>query len=185
MSFSLALADAVSVLRRGGVIAYPTEAVFGLGCDPFNRTAVERLFALKQRPADQSVLLIAADFSQIDTLIAPLPAAALARVQASWPGPHTWVFPRSVQVPQWLVGKHSGIAVRITAHAQTQLLCRAFGAPLISTSANRHGETPARSAAQVQSSFGEDIDYLLDGALGGDARPTTIRDAFSGEILRS
>jgi len=178
------LARAVEVLRNGGVIAYPTEAVFGLGCDPFNAAAVARLFTLKQRPLDQSVLLIAADFAQIENLIAPIPPELLTRVQASWPGPHTWVFPRSAQVPARLAGKHAGIALRITAHAQTQALCRAFGGALVSTSANRHGQPPALSAAQVHSAFATDVDFVLDGSLGGQERPTPIRDAVTGELLR-
>ncbi|QBB72463.1 tRNA threonylcarbamoyladenosine biosynthesis protein RimN [Pseudolysobacter antarcticus] len=184
MSAIDALAQAVAVLNSGGVIAYPTEAVFGLGCDPFNATAVARLFALKQRPLDQSVLLIAADFAQIENLIAPIPPEILTRVRASWPGPHTWVFPRSAQVPAWLAGKHTGIALRITAHAQTQALCRAFAGALVSTSANRHGQPPALNAAQVHSAFGSDVDFVLDGALGGQERPTPIRDALTGELLR-
>ncbi len=178
------LAQAVAVLRNGGVIAYPTEAVFGLGCDPFNAAAVARLFTLKQRPVDQSVLLIAADFAQIENLIAPIPPEILGRVQASWPGPHTWVFPRSAQVPAWLAGKHAGIGLRITAHAQTQALCRAFGGALVSTSANRHGQPPAMNAAQVRDAFIADVDFVLDGALGGQERPTPIRDALTGELLR-
>src|SRR5690348_13826411 len=104
------IAAAVSALRTSGVIAYPTEAVYGLGCDPHDEAAVARLFALKQRPQTQGVLLIAADFSQVEKYIdlAHVPADALARVRASWPGPHTWVFPRAAGTPTWLTGAHTG-----------------------------------------------------------------------------
>jgi len=180
------LAAAVAALRAGKVIAYPTEAVYGLGCDPLDAGAVAHLFALKQRPSGQGVLLIAADFAQVEKYIdrARVPADALAHVLATWPGPHTWVFPRSPATPAWLVGAHSGIALRVTAHAQAAQLCRAFDGALVSTSANRHGTPPARSAADVRATFGEDLGVILDGPTGGLERPTPIRDAVSGEVLR-
>lgn len=180
------IAAAVSALRAGAVIAYPTEAVYGLGCDPHDEAAVARLFALKQRPLTQGVLLIAAEFAQVEKFIdrARVPAAALARVRASWPGPHTWVFPRAAATPAWLSGAHAGIALRVTAHVQAAQLCRAFGDAIVSTSANRHGDAPARTADEVRAAFGDDLRYILDGPLGGLDRPTPIRDAISGEQLR-
>ena len=181
-----ALAAAVAALRAGKVIAYPTEAVYGLGCDPLDAAAVARLFALKQRPSGQGVLLIAAGFAQVEKYIdlAALPAPALARARESWPGPHTWVFPRSAATPPWLAGTHSGIALRVTAHPLAAQLCRAFGGALVSTSANRHSAPPARSAADVRATFGEELGVILDGPTGGLERPTPIRDAVSGEVLR-
>ncbi len=179
-----ALESAVAALRSGSVIAYPTEAVFGLGCDPLNATTVAQLFALKQRPSAQGVLLIAADFDQVRDFIGVVPADALARARATWPGPYTWVFPRSATTPAWLAGEHAGIALRVTAHPLAAQLCHAFGAALVSTSANRHGEAPARDAAQVRASFGDRLGYILDGATGGLEKPTPIRDAISGEFVR-
>jgi len=178
------IAAADAALRHGGVIAYPTEAVYGLGCDPSNRDAVARLFELKDRPAEQGVLLIAGDFAQVEKFIVPVPADVLARVRATWPGPHTWVFPRSVSTPAWLAGAHAGIALRVTAHAPAIDLCRAFGGALVSTSANRHGAPPARTAADVRSAFGSELAYILDAPTGGLERPTPIRDAVSGGIFR-
>lgn len=187
MSDEAAFAAAVAALRAGGVIAYPTEAVYGLGCDPHNRQAFECLFALKQRPATQGVLLIAADFAQVQMYIdhTATPADAIARARATWPGPHTWIFPRAAQTPAWLAGAHSGIALRVTTHAQAAALCRAFGGALVSTSANRHGNAPARDSATVRTTFGNELAYILDGAVGGLAQPTPIRDALSGEIFRN
>jgi L-threonylcarbamoyladenylate synthase len=182
-----ALQAAAAVLRSGGVVAYPTEAVYGLGCDPHDRAALERVFALKQRPPTQGVLLIAADFAQVEKYIdlARIPADALARARATWPGPHTWTFPRAASVPDWIAGSHAGIAVRVTAHPLAAALCRAFGGALVSTSANRHGEPPARTAAQVRNAFGDQLGYILDGAVGGQERPTPIRDAITGELIRT
>ena len=181
------LEDAARLLRRGGVLAYPTEAVFGLGCDPHDRAAFERIFALKQRPATQGVLLIAADFAQVERYIdlGKVPQAVLADVRTSWPGPHTWIFPRSAAVPDWVAGAHAGIALRVTAHGPAAALCRAFGGALVSTSANPHGEPPARSAQTVRGYFGDALAGLLDAPLGAQDRPSTIRDALTGAIIRA
>jgi L-threonylcarbamoyladenylate synthase len=181
------LAAAVDALHAGGVIAYPTEAVYGLGCDPRNEHACKRLFALKQRPMGQGVLLIAAEFGQLAPYIdlAATPAAALARAEASWPGPHTWIFPRATGVPAWIAGSHAGIALRITAHPPAAQLCRAFGGALVSTSANRHGEAPALTTQDVRTAFGDALAAILNGVVGGLERPTPIRDAISGEVVRS
>jgi L-threonylcarbamoyladenylate synthase len=178
------IADAAALLHAGGVLAYPTEAVFGLGCDPDNRAAFGKIFALKQRPPEQGVLLIAADFSQIADWIEASPEA-IARAQATWPGPFTWIFPRSARVPEWVAGGHDGIALRITAHDSAASLCRAFGGPLVSTSANVHGQPPARSADEVESMFSGGLDGILHGETGGLQRPTPIADAVTGAIIRA
>jgi len=186
--FTLAELDAAAAVPRdGGVLAYPTEAVFGLGCDPHDRAAFKRLFALKQRPPTQGVLLIAADFSQVERYIdfAAVPDSVLQQVRAHWPGPHTWIFPRSPDVPDWVAGHHAGIALRVTAHAPAAALCRAFGGALVSTSANPHGQPPARGAQVVADYFGDALDGLLDAPLGGQLSPTVIRDALSGAIIRA
>ena len=177
---------AAGLLRDGGVLGYPTEAVFGLGCDPRNLAAFERLFALKQRPPTQGVLLIAADFAQVECYIdrAAVPPAVLAQVQASWPGPHTWILPRAADIPDWIAGAHAGIALRVTAHAPAAALCRAYGGALVSTSANPHGSAPARFADEAAAYFGDALDGLLDAPVGRQPRPTTIRDALTGAIVR-
>ncbi|MGA8276696.1 MAG: Sua5/YciO/YrdC/YwlC family protein [Rhodanobacteraceae bacterium] len=178
---------AVLALSRGGVIGYPTEAVYGLGCDPHDRAACERLFRLKQRLPALGVLLIAANFEQIQRYadLAALPEPVRAEVQASWPGPQTWVLPCRADVPDWIAGKHAGIALRITAHPIAAGLCHAFGGALVSTSANRHGEAPARDAQGVIACFGDSIDAIVNGPLGGLSQPTPIRDAISGRIIRA
>jgi L-threonylcarbamoyladenylate synthase len=178
---------AAALLHKGGVLAYPTEAVFGLGCDPHDRDAFDRLFALKERPPTQGVLLIAADFAQVAPYIdlSAVPEGVMAQVHATWPGPNTWVFPRSTLVPDWVAGAHAGIALRVTAHEPAAALCRAFGAPLVSTSANPHGEPPARDVATLARYFGERLDAVLDAPLGGLDRPTVIRDALTGAIIRA
>lgn len=180
-----ALDNAVAALRRGGVIAYPTEAVYGFGCDPHDEDALRRLFAIKGRDSGQGVLLIAADVDQaLPYIDAAAPAEALEHARASWPGPHTWVFPRSPEVPPWIAGTHPGIALRVTAHPVASALCRAFGGALVSTSANRHGHEALRSADAVRAEFGDELDAIVAGDVDADARPSTIRDAVSGAWLR-
>ena len=175
---------AAHAVRRGGVVAYPTEAVWGLGCDPANALAVVRLLALKGRDPAQGFIVLAATEDHLAGLLAPLPSDAEARMRASWPGPVTWVVPAAPHVPEWLTGGRDTLAVRITAHPVAAALCRAAGGPLVSTSANRSGARPARSATEVRLQFGRRIDALLPGPRGELDRPTPIREAVSGRYLR-
>ena len=173
-------------LREGGVLAYPTEAVFGLGCDPRNEAALARIFELKHRPAGMGVLLIASDFAQVEPFIdlEAVPLSMLDEAWSTWPGPCTWVFPRAAAAPDWIAGAHAGIAVRVTAHQPAVALCRAFGGALVSTSANVHGQPPARSLSELEQAFGAGLDGVLDAPLGDLDRPTSIRDVVTGAIIR-
>lgn len=175
---------AAHLLRRGAVIAYPTEAVYGLGCDPLDRTAVERLFAIKRRRADKGLILIASRFEQLAPLLQPPDPAIAARLAATWPGPVTWLIPAAPTTPAWLTGGRPKLAVRVTAHPLAAALCEAFGGPLVSTSANSSGRPAARSALQAMLRC-PGVDLVLHGALGGRDRPSEIRDAQSGATLRA
>ena len=181
---SWSLACAVRALRDGGVVAYPTEAVYGLGCDPFNEHAVLRLLTIKGRAVDKGLILIAADHDQLEPLLLPCCDRILAPVLESWPGPSTWILPAHPRVPVWLTGGSGGIAVRVTAHPLAASLCRRFGAPLVSTSANRSGRPPARTALRARRALGSRVDYFLTGSTGGAPRPSEIRDARDGRLLR-
>ena len=178
---------ACRTLRAGGVIAYPTEAVYGLGCEPLSAAAVARLLAIKGRPAHKGLILVAADQGQLDPYVdwRVLSAERRRAIESSWPGPVTWLLPARAEVPGWLCGSHASIAVRVTAHPLARDLCIAYGRALVSTSANRTGTPPARSALAVERTLGGAIDFLLHGELGGLTRPTEIRDALSGEVVRS
>jgi L-threonylcarbamoyladenylate synthase len=179
------LREVVRRLRAGGVVAYPTEAVYGLGCDPDNEQAVRRLLALKQRPLHKGLILIAADFGQLTPYLDRLPADRLSQVLATWPGPATWLLPAAKSTPTWLTGGRDSLAVRVTAHPPARALCLAWGAALVSTSANPTGRPPARSALQVRRYFGSRVDAVLAAPLGGKARPTPIRDSRSGALVRA
>lgn len=176
--------EAVHVLQQGGVIAYPTEAVYGLGCDPANHRAVQKLLELKQRDRDKGLILIAADFDQLAPFLAEIEGSLKERVLATWPGAVTWLWPAKPEVSTWLRGEHVTIAIRVTDHPLAAQLCRAFGGALVSTSANLSGNPPARNAEQVRAQFGDQLDYVLEGEVGGHAKPSQIRDAVSGSILR-
>jgi L-threonylcarbamoyladenylate synthase len=182
---SWSLRRALRALRAGGIVAYPTEAVYGLGCDPFNEEAVRRLLSIKGRAMSKGLILIAAHFHQLRPLLWPLDEAMLAPALASWPGPSTWVLPAAASVPAWISGGRDGLAVRVTAHPLAARLCALFGAPLVSTSANASGRRPARSALGARRALGAQVDYVLNGAVGGDAVPSVIRDARDGRVLRA
>jgi L-threonylcarbamoyladenylate synthase len=181
---SLRLQAAVSALRRGGVIACPTEAVWGLSCDLNNEGAVARLLALKGRPIAKGLILVAATEEQIEFLLSDLSAQQRQTLAKVWPGPVTWLLPHSGRVPSWICGEHATVAVRVSAHPVVSALCSAWGGPLVSSSANLAGARPAREAFQVRRFFGEGLDYLLPGRIGAAARPTSIRDLCSGQIIR-
>ena len=185
MTSRLHLDLACHALAAGGVIAYPTEAVWGLGCEPLNEHACQRLLSLKQRARAKGFILIASEFAQVEPFLATLPRAKLKPALASWPGPVTWLLPAASWVPAHLTGSRETLAVRITAHPVARALCSQYGGPIVSTSANVAGRPPARAALQVQRLFGADLDYLLPGAVGGLKRPTVIRDLASGRMVRS
>lgn len=175
---------AVEQLRAGQVIAYPTEAVYGLGCDPHNESAVRKLLSLKGRQESAGLVLIASEFAQIDPWVAAVEPSLIDKAMQTWPGPVTWLFPRAAGVPDYVAGKHATVAVRITAHGPSRALCAAFGSALISTSANPTTAPPARSATQVEDYFASEIAGILAGELGDGKKPSEIRDLISGKIIR-
>jgi len=181
----LQVKTAVSVLRSGGVIAYPTEGVWGLGCDPFDEAAVHRILRLKQRPVEKGLILVAASIKQIAALVEPLNATEKALLQTSWPGPNTWLLPDPDQlVPPWIKGKFDTVALRVSDHPLVQALCKGFGGPIVSTSANPGTLPPARSRVRVLAWFGGRIDQVVPGRLGTAQGPSTIRDLRSSNVIR-
>lgn len=183
---TLSLDAAAALLRDGGVVAYPTEAVWGLGCDPMSQAAVERLLAIKQRSVDKGLILIAADAAQLAPLLDwnALPPERRSVVLDSWPGANTWIVPASAQAPSWVTGRHAGIAVRVTAHPQVIALCHAFGGPLVSTSANLSGRPSVMRLDALDPDLLVRLDGVLPGATSGLDRPSVIRDALTGQLLR-
>ncbi len=178
-----ALRRAARVVRSGGVIAYPTEAVYGLGCDPSAAEAVRRILRIKGRSSRAGLILIADSAARLRGWIAPT-AAERRRMTSRTARPVTWVVTAGPRAHRLLTGGRNTIAVRVTAHPLAAALCRAAAVPLVSTSANRHGRPPARDALAVRRRLGPQIDFVLGGATGGRARASEIRDARSGTVLR-
>ncbi len=174
---------AAAQLAAGGVMAYPTEAVWGLGCDPFNGDAVARVLALKRRPVAKGLILVAATFEQLDFLLFDLGGAQQRMLKDSWPGPNTWLVPHRDRVPDWVCGQHATVGVRVSAHPLVRALCSAYGGPLVSTSANPQGLPPARWGFQARRYFGVTIGYL-PGTVNHGAKPSVIRDLITGATLR-
>jgi L-threonylcarbamoyladenylate synthase len=176
---------AARCLLAGGIVAYPTEAVYGLGCLPFTLDAVARILALKGRSARKGLILIACSVEQLEPFVALADAPRRDEILASWPGPVTWVLPSRRDVPSLLTGGRNTLAVRVTAHPEARYLCERTGSALVSTSANRAGRRPARSTLEVRARLGRSVDVICGGRVGDLARPTTIRDAATGNVLRA
>jgi L-threonylcarbamoyladenylate synthase len=170
-------------LARGGVIAYPTESCFGLGCDPRNARAVERILRLKGRPRQKGLILIGSEVGQFRAFLAPLPAEIASGLTDWWPGPTTLLLKRRHGCPRWLTGKHDKMAVRVTAHPEAARLCRFLGTALVSTSANRSGRRSLKTSTECRRQFGAKV-LVLEGRIGKRDRPSTILDPVNGGVVR-
>ncbi|QJR81001.1 L-threonylcarbamoyladenylate synthase type 1 TsaC [Alteromonas pelagimontana] len=175
----------LEAFNSGQLLVYPTEAVMGIGCDPDNQEAVFKLLALKQRPVEKGVILIADNYSRLlkyvdDNAIAP---DKRTEIFSSWPGAVTWLLPKSRYAPEWITGKSNKIAVRVTNHPVVKALCEKLAKPLVSTSANLSGQAPAKTTAEARKYFYDSV-YYIEGKVGERDRPSTIRDCETGKIIR-
>lgn len=175
------LEKAIRALKQGEIIAYPTEAVFGYGVDPFNQAAVARLCALKQRNPAKGLILIASEWQQVAELTEAIAQERLDEILNTWPGPVTWVFPASELAPSWVCAPNHTIALRITNHPIANQLCTAYGGPIVSTSANVEGMPPAKTADEIDH---ESVAAIITGECGALERPTPVFDAVTGEQFR-
>lgn len=172
------------IISSGGVIAYPTEAVFGLGCDPFNESAVKKILSIKRRDMSKGLILIASDWKQIADLVADISPTIIEKVKASWPGHITWLLPASAKAPAWIRGDSKYIALRVTAHPIASKLCQACAMPLVSTSANLSGEPALTSYEAVQHTLGDQISAIIPGNVDTTLKPSIIKDALTDTIIR-
>lgn len=177
-----ALLDA---FESGAVFAYPTEAVYGLGCDPDNQAAVLKILHIKQRPVEKGMILVADSYERVRPFINENALAPDVKQQiiASWPGHNTWLMPKSQRTADWVSGDSDKVAIRVSEHPLIAKICQVVGKPIISTSANPAGEDPAVSQQQVQEYFGHEL-MIVAGQLGGAERPSVIRDGISGKVIR-
>ena len=178
---------AVDAFLNGGIIAYPTEAVFGLGCDPDNIDAIEKLLRLKNRSADKGLILLAANYSQLLPYIDDdkIPQDKRFTVLSRWPDGITQVVPKHKNCHALLTGKFNSIAVRLTSQPDVVALCNRVNKPIVSTSANLSGETPARTWQALSNQLIDKIDFIIKGQTLGYNQPSTIIDALTGEQFRA
>jgi len=179
----LHLRQAAQIIHNGGIVAYPTEGVFGLGCDPGCYEAVLRILELKERAVAAGLILIAADRGQLEGWIKP--SADEERALSSADKFVTWVVTADPRCPDWITGGRPTCAVRITQHPVAAALCREADLSLVSTSANRHGQKAATTTLAVRRLFGRDVDFILPGTIGAATGPSEIRIARTGAVLRN
>ena len=184
MVVPLKLKFAAQVMRYGGIIAYPTEAIWGLGCDPNNKKAISRLLSLKGRDPDKGLILVAASFGQLSPYLDGLESRYLDKLKQTQPMPVTWLVPDNGTAPVWVKGSYSSVALRVSTHTMVRQLCLLFDGPIVSTSANFTGEQPPNWPWQVRRQLGYGLDYLVHGQLGKAKRPSEIRDLITGKVLR-
>ena len=176
--------QAVEVIRQGGVIAYPTEAVFGLGCDPDNEEAVQGILDLKQRSADKGLIIIASEVKQLEAYVDTIPEALWQKAISTWPGPVTWLMPARPSVSKLLTGQHNTIAVRVTGHPVARALCEQLAKPIVSTSANKTNRSPALSVDDIYDQFDEQVRCVVAGEVDTRSKPSEIRDLLSDKVIR-
>jgi L-threonylcarbamoyladenylate synthase len=177
------LKKAVALLQEGKIIAYPTEGMYGLGCDPFNQSAVLKLVKMKKRQLHKGLILVGYSFDQFKDLVQKVPEEPLSVVSKTWPGPITWVFPATDNAPKWITGNHHSLAIRISAHPVVQELCRAFNKPLVSTSANLEGDSPIYTETNLKKVF-KNLDMIVPGKIGEKKCASEIRDVITGKVIR-
>lgn len=180
----ITVSAAARALQQGQVIAYPTEAVWGLGCDPLNHAAVSRILDLKQRPQEKGLIIVAASLQQLRPYLAK--SLSEQECQQLLPGaqPTTWLVPFDPHyVPEWIHGQHALLAVRISTHPIVQQLCTLAEMPIVSTSANPQAKEAARSAEDVYNYFADEL-LLCEGQCGGATRPSRIKNLLTGETMR-
>ena len=177
--------QAAEILDHGGVVAYPTETVWGFGCDPWNQTAVHKILALKQRPISKGLILLAANIQQIAPLTDPLDPSYISLLTRPHAIATTWLIPDPKQwAPSWIKGEFETVAVRITSDMQSQALCSAFGKPIVSTSANITGNTVVNEYSTVRKLFEHKIDGILKGDTSGNSHASCIKDLITGHVIR-
>jgi len=188
MEISTRIEDAAAVIQDGGVVAYPTEYCFGLGCDPSRSGAIKRILRMKRRRASQGLIVVAAGLYQLRPWLLPTvfqsDSRLLVQPEATWPGPVTWLLPASRRTSRWVRGVHPNVAVRVSAHPTVVGLCQRASTAIISTSANWHGSRELRTTVDVRRRLGTQVDLILDGRCFGAAAPTALVDAVSGRVLR-
>ena len=159
MASDFSIRHAAHIINHGGIIAYPTDTIYGLGCDPYNHDAVEKINQIKQRPLDKKFILLAADIDQVRPLI--LISEDQEKTLTQTTEPTSWVIDASPDAPSWLVDENKTITIRISKHHDVTRLCHAAGHAIISTSANISGKKPASNALDLHRYFHDSVDKII------------------------
>jgi L-threonylcarbamoyladenylate synthase len=177
----------INGFNTGQLIAYPTEAVYGLGCDPLHEKAVDCLLQLKRRPWQKGMIIVADNVAQIEKWVdfSILDTTQQERVFSTWPGPVTWLLPKTQYVPRWISGESDYVAIRLSAHPEVKRLCRLFESPVVSTSANKSGEDPIKDPQKINTIFENKSILIASGSLGRQTKPSEIRHSISGQVIRA
>lgn len=173
---------AAEILLRGGIIAYPTEGVFGLGCLPDDVSAVERLLQVKRRDAEKGLILIASTMDQLDSWVSLPDGRSIP--QSDPTHPVTWIVPPGPKVHPIILGQHKRVAIRITSNPIAAAICDAVDSPIVSSSANLSGKPTARNRIVLRRQFGARVDYIVPGDCGPASGASEIRDLSTGKVLR-
>lgn len=183
MSSRWQLDCAVKAIDSGGVIAYPTESVFGLGCDPYNSDAIKKILSIKKRPAYKGLIILVSDIEQAQPFLQPLSNQQLERVNTPRERAITWLMPCLPEVSPLLRGHFQSLAVRITQHPIARAICELTNTPLVSTSCNIAGKSELKTVVEVRNHMKAKIDWLVSGRCGGQA-PSQIIDITNNRVLR-
>lgn len=178
------LQPAVQHLLAGHVIAYPTEGVWGFGCDPHNEAAVHRLLKLKQRDISKGLILVGASSEQFAPYLEGLDASLKQKFSRPTTVPTTWLVPDNGYTPDWIKGDFASVALRVSTHSRVIALCKGFGEPIVSSSANIAGQRAALWPWQLHRFLGHGLDCIAPGSLLAPGRPSEIRDLLSDKVLR-
>ena len=175
-------ANARTVLLAGGVVAYPTDTFYGLGVDPFNREAVNRIFELKGREKNKPLILLISSRVQLETMVKEITPAHSALIHKFWPGPLTLLFKPGSVISENVSAGSNRIGIRQPGNTMTRNLISALGQPITAPSANLAGESPPITAKQVQQSFGNQVDLIIDGGTCQGGKPSTVVDAVETPV---
>ncbi len=178
------VSKACEVIRAGGLLVYPTESVYGIGCNPNNTTALKKLLNLKKRSPEKGFILVASDFSMFKDFVKPLPKDTLERIKKHWSEPVSWVVPAVDHCPKLLTGNRNTLAIRVSAYPFIQAMCKQLGHAITSTSANISGSDPITQVNGLIAEFANDVDYIVPLSLEKQNSPTPLFDALSGKRLR-
>jgi L-threonylcarbamoyladenylate synthase len=182
MASDFSIRHAAHIIKNGGIIAYPTDTIYGLGCDPYNADAVERINIIKQRPLNKQFILLAGDIEQVRTLISI--TVEQEKIITQDAEPTSWVVSASEQAPAWLTDRNHMLTIRISRHDEVKKLCRALGHAVISTSANISGKRPAKNAIELHKYFHQEVDKILLSNKAQATRPSKIIRLCDNYIIR-